>query len=124
MPFMTLPELVATRSLSTESFRNPEHWVLLTPRTILLTRFFSVTEGNWSPQKLVEALSSAGADQLFLETLPEAILAPLQEAIVKSQADPPSSWEHKLLTLVGREDMTVILTPGLKPRQTQSTLLV
>ncbi|KAJ5046374.1 uncharacterized protein L3040_003618 [Drepanopeziza brunnea f. sp. 'multigermtubi'] len=123
MAFTTLPDLVATRSTSIESTYNPEQWFLLTPRTLVFVQFFSVMQSNWSPQKLVEALSSAGADQLFLETLPEAVLAPLQEAIVKSQAEPLSSWDKKLLSLVGREDMTVLLTPGKKPRQSQLTLL-
>lgn len=120
---MTLPDLVATRSPSAGNTSNPNQWSQLTPRTLLFAQFFSVIKSEWSPQQLVEALSSAGADLLLLETLPEAILAPLQEAIVKSQAEPPSTWSKELLGLVGREDVIVVLTPGQRPRQSQSTLL-
>ena len=123
-PFITLPGLVATRSTSTANASTGDQWSQLTPRTLLFERFFSVIQNDWSPQQIVEALSSAGADQLVLDTLPEAVLAPLQEAIVKSQADPPATWSKELLSLVGREDVGMLLTPGQRPRQVQSTLLV
>jgi anaphase-promoting complex subunit 1 len=60
----------------------------------------------------------------MLETLPEAVLAPLQEAIVQCQMEPPSTWSKALLATVGREDVNILLTPGRRPRQMQSTLLV
>ncbi|PVH76066.1 hypothetical protein DL98DRAFT_303227 [Cadophora sp. DSE1049] len=122
-PFMTLPELVATRSTSMVIASTGDQWSQLTPRTLLFERLFSVIQTDWSPQQIVEALSSAGADQLVLDTLPEAVLAPLQEAIVKSQAEPPATWNKELLGLVGREDVGMLLTPGQRPRQVQSTLL-
>ncbi|KAK0106409.1 Anaphase-promoting complex subunit 1 [Cadophora gregata f. sp. sojae] len=122
-PFMTLPELVASHSTSGAVAPTGDQWSQLTPRTLLFERFFSVIRHDWSPQQIVEALSSAGADQLFLDTLPEAVLAPLQEAIVKSQAGPPATWSKELLSLVGREDIGMLLTPGQRPRQVQSTLL-
>lgn len=123
-PFITLPELVATRLPSATSASNRDQWSQLTPRTLLFERLFSAMQSNWSAQQMVEELSSAGADQLVLDTLPEAVLAPLQEAIVKSQAEPPATWSKELLTLVGREDVGMLLTPGQRPRQVQSTLLV
>ncbi|KAI6715342.1 hypothetical protein JHW43_002084 [Diplocarpon mali] len=92
MPFMTLPELFATRSTSTGNSFNSLQWSLLTPRTLLFAHLFSVIRTDWTHQQFVEALYSAGADQLLLETLPESVKAPIQEAIVKSQADPPSTW--------------------------------
>ncbi|KAL5323485.1 hypothetical protein ACEPPN_008022 [Leptodophora sp. 'Broadleaf-Isolate-01'] len=122
-PFITLPELVATRLPSATSASNRDQWSQLTPRTLLFERLFSAMQSNWSAQQMVEELSSAGADQLVLDTLPEAVLAPLQEAIVKSQAEPPATWSKELLTLVGREDVGMLLTPGQRPRQVQSTLL-
>lgn len=123
-PFMTLPELVATRLPSATNASNRDQWIQLTPRTLLFERLFSVMQSDWSPQQIVEALLSAGANQLVLDTLPEAVLAPLQEAIVKSQAEPPATWSKDLLALVGREDVGMLLTPGQRPRQVQSTLLV
>jgi anaphase-promoting complex subunit 1 len=124
-PFMTLPELVASRSeSSSKNARDRDQWIKLTPRTLLFVHFFAAMQIDWTPIQFVEALSSAGANPLILETLPEAILSPLQEAIVRSQTEPPVEWSKELLALVGREDVTVLLTPGQRPNQTQSTLLV
>lgn len=74
--------------------------------------------------QFVESLASAGINVLFLETLPESILAPLQEAIVKCQAEPPTTWSKELLAIAGREDVNMLLTPGQRPRHAQSSLLV
>lgn len=122
MPFFTLPELVATRS--SKSPGDPRQWSALTPRTLLFAQFFSSMRSNWLSAQFVEALSSAGMDTQLLETLPEAILAPLQEAIVQCQTEPPTTWSKALLAMVGREDVNTLLTPGQRPRQLQSTFLV
>jgi len=79
---------------------------------------------QWTAAQYVEALSVAGADLLFLETLPEPVLAPLQEAIVQCQTEPPLEWNKDLLALIKREDVNMLLNPGQRPRQSQSTLLV
>lgn len=81
-------------------------------------------QDGWSSVKLVEALSAAGVDNLFLETLPEAILAPLQEAIVECQSEPPTTWSQELLALVSREDVSMLLTSGRPFRGFQPSLLV
>lgn len=81
-------------------------------------------QADWCSTQFVEALSSAGIDILVLDTLPEAVLAPLQEAIVECQTAPPTTWSKRLLAIVGREDVNMLLSPGQRPRHTQSTLLV
>ena len=121
-PFFTLSELVATRS--SKFVGNAGLWSTLTPRTLLFEQFFSSMHNNWSSTQFVEALSSAGMDTQLLETLPEAVLAPLQEAIVQCQTEPPTTWSKDLLAIVGREDVNMLLSPGQRPRQLQSTLLV
>jgi anaphase-promoting complex subunit 1 len=90
----------------------------------MFDRFFSVMQTDWSPAKFVEALFAAGVDLLVLETLPEAVLAPLQEAIVQCQNEPPTSWSKDLLAIVGREDVNTLLAPGKRPRNTQTAILV
>jgi anaphase-promoting complex subunit 1 len=122
MPFPTLPEIVATRL--SKPLNNTREWSKLTPRTFMFAQFFSSIQSNWSPAQFVEALSSAGMNIQLLETLPEAVLAPLQEAILLCQAEPPTTWSKKLLAMVGREDVNMLLTPGQRPRQCQATLLV
>jgi anaphase-promoting complex subunit 1 len=80
-------------------------------------------QSTWSPARFVEALCTAGMDARLLETLPEAVLAPLQEAIVQCQIEPPTTWSKALLAMVGREDVTMLLTPGERPQQLHSTLV-
>jgi anaphase-promoting complex subunit 1 len=124
-PFITLPQFVAARSESSrKSAQDSDQWIRLTPRTLLFEQLFSTMQPDWSAAQIVEALSSAGANSLVLETLPEAVLIPLQEAVVRSQVEPPAEWSKELLALVGREDVTMLLKPGQRPRQMQSTLLV
>jgi anaphase-promoting complex subunit 1 len=120
-PFITLPELAAN---SEKLVQDRSQWLNLTPRTLLFVQFFNSMQPGWSSAQFVEALSAAGLDLLLLETLPEAVLAPLEEAMVQCQTEPPTSWSKDLLSLVGREDVNMLLTPGQRPHQAQSTLLV
>jgi anaphase-promoting complex subunit 1 len=90
----------------------------------MFDHFFSMMQSDWSPAKFVEALFAAGVDLFVLETLPEAVLAPLQEAIVQCQTEPPTYWSKDLLAIVGREDVNTLLVPGQRPRHTQTTILV
>lgn len=123
--FPTLQELVTARSSSpTRNSRDLDQWRKLTPRTLLFTRFFTSMQDDWSPAQFVEALSTVGVDNLFLETLPEAVLAPLQEAIVQCQSDPPTTWDKDLLAIVSREDVNMLLNPGERPRRGNLSLLV
>ncbi|KAL3426392.1 hypothetical protein PVAG01_03183 [Phlyctema vagabunda] len=123
-PFVTLAELVATRSLvPNKSIWELEHWARLTPRTLLFVKFFAAVQEGWSPVQFVEKLSEAGITSLILESLPEAILTPLREALVECQKEPPTTWSKNLLALVGREDVNLLLTPGQRPRNTHATLL-
>ncbi|KAJ8063692.1 hypothetical protein OCU04_007557 [Sclerotinia nivalis] len=124
MPFLTLQDLVTIRSaIPTRGIRDLERWRSSTPRTLQLAQFFSCMQDGWSSVQVVEALSAAGVDKLFLETLPEAILAPLQEAIVECQSEPPTTWNKELLALVGREDVSMLLTSGRSSRNFQPSLL-
>ena len=122
MPFPTLPELVASRTLRPRG--NLTNWSSLTPRTLLFVEFFSSMQSHWSSTQFVEGLSSAGMDLQLLETLPEAVVAPLQEAIAQCQIEPPTMWSKDLLAMIGREDVHMLLSPGQRPRQLQSTVLV
>lgn len=120
--FATLPDLVTARS--NKQSHDLEEWPRLTPRTLLFANFFSSMRDDWSSVDFIEALSRSGMNNLVLETLPEAVLAPLQEAIVKCQAEPPTTWSKTLLAIVGREDVNVLLTPGSRPRYLQPSSLL
>jgi anaphase-promoting complex subunit 1 len=123
--FITFPALLSARapSLAREA-RHLEQWTRLTPRTLLFEKFFGLMQPNWSSIQFVEALAEAGMDTLLLETLPEAVLGPLREALVQCQMEPPTTWSKDLLAIAGREDVNMLLTPGQRPKHTQSSLLV
>ena len=121
MPFKILPELFGK---SGKSGQDADQWLNLTPRTLFFAHFFSLMQADWSPTQYVEALSSAGVNLFLLETFPEAVLAPLREAIVHCQTEPPTWWSKTLLEIIGREDVNLLLSPGQRPRQAHATLLV
>lgn len=50
-------------------------------------------------------MSQCGIDKGMIETLPQSLLASLQNALVQCQASPPTTWNETLLELVGREDL-------------------
>ncbi len=61
---------------------------------------------------MVVAMHQCGFTPQILETLPEAILAPLQDVIFRCQPNPPSTWSKDLLKLVNRTDIGAVLQPG------------
>ena len=71
-----------------------------------------------------EAMRDCGFTSLVLETLPEAVLAPLLDAISLCQPHPPSQWSHELLELVNRSDISLILSSEKRPRLATSSILV
>ena len=122
---MTLGDVASRRSTASNKVaRASEPWSNLTPKTLLFVRFFALMKPGWSSAELVEALTTAGMDRLMLETLPEGVLASLQEAIVQCQAEPPMTWNKDLLAIVGREDVNVLLSPGQRRRRVHTPLLV
>lgn len=59
----------------------------------------------------MEALCEAGVDTQLLETLPEAVLAPLREELTHCQTTPPTSWTANLLSLIDRDDLHMLVKP-------------
>lgn len=78
----------------------------ITPRTIALGKYLrNVRSNSDSSVKAVEFMAQSSISIRMLETLPEAAMAPLREAIVRCQASPPTTWTSSLLKLVQREDL-------------------
>ncbi|KAK8136208.1 Negative regulator of mitosis [Apiospora sp. TS-2023a] len=63
-----------------------------------------------SPMGFVEAMHDSDITHTLLESLPEAVLVPLQDAIAQCQARPPPGWSKELLALVDRSDVGSVLT--------------
>ena len=98
-------------------------WDAVVPRTLTFKRFFKVLKRDASAVEMVEAMQECGMTPHFLDTLPEAVLVPLQDAISLCQPHPPASWNKELLDLVKRSDISLVLAPS-KPRSAISNILV
>lgn len=72
---------------------------------------------------LVEALHACGFDRYILDTLPDAILTPLQDAISLAQPCPPPTWPTALLELINRSDVSAMLTSTKPKRRSPASLL-
>lgn len=106
--FMTMGTMLKDRSSPSSARSRGDGWTKLTPRTAIFAKLFASLRPNMTSAELVEAMLSAGLDKFVLETLPEAISAPMREAIADCQAQPPVSWNTDLLTLIGRDDLNAL----------------
>jgi anaphase-promoting complex subunit 1 len=79
------------------------------PRTLMLKRFLATFTHSMSHAQIVELMYGCGFTAEVLETLPEAVLVPLKDAISMCQARPPSNWFPELLALVHRSDIATVL---------------
>ncbi|PNY28879.1 Negative regulator of mitosis [Tolypocladium capitatum] len=113
----------ASSRLSEAEKLKDKRWDAITPRTLMFKRFFKFVKPKTTAVQMVEAMRDCGLTNHVLETLPEAILAPLQDAISLCQPHPPSEWTHDLLELVKRSDISLILTPKKRPRLAMSSIL-
>lgn len=73
---------------------------------------------------MVEAMQDCGLTNHVLDTLPEAILVSLRDAIALCQPHPPSSWPEEMLEFVKRTDISLVLTSNKRPRPAMSNILV
>lgn len=81
----------------------------LTLRSAALSQFMEkLNATEWPVTGRVELMAQCGIDRDMLETLPESISFPLKDALVRCQANPPSTWSESLLGLVGREDLKLL----------------
>lgn len=79
------------------------------PRTFMFKKFFSSLTRATTNVEVVELMHKCGFSVDVLETLPEAVLTPLKDAISRCQSRPPTSWSKELLALVHRSDIATML---------------
>jgi anaphase-promoting complex subunit 1 len=123
--FPTLSSLYTTATGDPLSGRlRRQLWASLTPRTVMFEKFFSRLGPSTNHYEAVVAMHECGFTPQVLESLPEAVLTPLQDAISICQPSPPPSWPKGLLTLVGRTDMSGVLQPHKTGRALASAVSV
>lgn len=123
--FPTLADIYYdTMRISERTRRNKDRFAALTPRTYILKRLFTLLKPKRSPVETVEAIHKAGITTKVMETLPEALLVPVRDAISRCQAHPPTTWSSELFELVGRSDMNLVLTAAKPVRSHTTQLLV
>jgi len=90
----------------------------------MFKNFFHMMDQSSSPSHFVETLYSCGVSGKILESLPEAVLTPIRDAIAACQPQPPASWSKGLLELVNRSDINLALAPAKVLRHPGSNVLV
>jgi anaphase-promoting complex subunit 1 len=110
--FPSLEEVWSTCAQQTRKTGiSDERWANLTPRTTLFRRFFKLLKQDSGFHEIALALHTCGLTSAILDSLPEAILVPLQDALSRCQARPSSAWSKGLLELVNRSDLSLIMQP-------------
>lgn len=87
----------------------------------MFKRFFSLLVSTTTHAEVVELMSQCGFTVDVLETLPEAVLTPLKDAISMCQSRPPATWSKELLALVHRSDIATVLKRH-KPLQVSTVI--
>lgn len=111
--FPTLDQVHASivASSSSDSLR-AQLWNGITPRTFMFEKLFRLLPSVNNHVEMVVAMHDCGFTPQILETLPEAVLTPLQDVIYMCQPNPPPSWPKSLLSLVNRTDIGGVLQPA------------
>ncbi|KAK3997833.1 hypothetical protein QBC44DRAFT_354332 [Cladorrhinum sp. PSN332] len=111
--FLTLPLVYTTATHDTLGAPlRRQLWSSLTPRSLMFEKLFRLLGTSTHRYKAVMAMQECGFTPQILETLPEAVLTPLQDIIFMCQPNPPPSWSKELLSLVSRTDVSAVLRPG------------
>ncbi|KAK3951337.1 hypothetical protein QBC32DRAFT_392748 [Pseudoneurospora amorphoporcata] len=108
--FLTLPQVYAAATSDVRASSPRERaWRDMTPRTFMFKKLFELLKSAKDRFEAVAAMHASGFTPQIMETLPEAILTPLQDFICICQPSPPLSWPTELLKLVNRTDVSTIL---------------
>ena len=79
----------------------------LTPRTVAMTTMFTSNARN-SQKVRVADMASWELNLFLLETLPESVAVPFRAALLRNQAQPSTSWDSKMLKMMGRDDIAML----------------
>lgn len=114
----------ATARLPESERAHDRRWDDVFSRTFMFKKYFRLVKARSTAVQMVEIMRHCGITPYVLETLPEAIVIPLRDAISLCQPHPPTGWSTDLLDLVNRSDISLLLKPGQKPRAVATSILV
>jgi anaphase-promoting complex subunit 1 len=114
----------ATARLADGERAHDRRWDEVFPRTFMFKRYFKLIKAHSTAVQMVEIMRHCGITPYVLETLPEAVVVPLRDAISLCQPHPPTGWSTDLLDLVNRSDISLLRKPGQKPRAAIASILV
>ncbi|WPG97393.1 negative regulator of mitosis [Acrodontium crateriforme] len=105
-PFPSLDAISKLDSTFALPYTSENLLAKFTPRCAALSEILIASAGLiTTPTTTVEMMAKHGINTEMLETLPEAIAAPLMEATARCERQPPTTWSNELLRLVGRDDL-------------------
>ncbi|QFZ29125.1 putative Negative regulator of mitosis [Clavispora lusitaniae] len=85
--------------------------MIITPRSHIVYRLFEILASSSSPPNdVVKEMCEYGLDVSDLESFPLGISIPLKECFSICKESPASEWNHNALELVGRKDLTMLLS--------------
>jgi len=84
--------------------------------------FLKIFDGHKSMNRRVQEMIRCGVNVLLLESLPEGLAAPLREAVIRCQGNPPITWDMQALELVGRDDLGMLLSTAATPSESLKSL--
>ena len=107
-PFLSLLDVRGSPSLKNDSKDGAENvqslLMEMTPRTNLVTKVLLL---NGQVSRVLKMVSY-GADSRIMETLPEGLAVSLRAAVAECQAQPSSTWDARIMDLIGRDDISML----------------
>ena len=111
VPFTSLLDVVSPTEAGSTSKRATEASARilmdLTPRTVAITTLLSRNARGPVDARVVE-MASWGLNLSILETLPEGAAVSFRVALSCCQAQPSTTWDGKVLDMVGRDDIAML----------------
>lgn len=90
---------------------------IITPRTYKVLKLYElVVSPQYGPSDVVDHMAEYGLTLADLELFPVGISVPLKENISICQENPAFEWNASTLEIVGRKDLTMLLSQDSQPR--------
>lgn len=110
IPFISLLDVVGYQRINEKILTKHVSWAkklaAFTPRTVAINGLLTSRPVQSMGARIME-MTSWGWNLSILETLPESISAVFRCAISRCQAQPPATSDSAMLTIIGRDDISM-----------------